>query len=746
MAKDNGKSIGLDLSKFSHVSHDDKSHTLKHYEGHTITLATKALSKANREALKGIADRHAEKMANGGEVKKKLTGVEVDEAAKGVDYANKYREQGDASPNGVVIEVNKDKKPNYGKVTDPKGQKPRVFAEGGEVKKPNPSEMTWDNLTSGIKSAVAPSPTPQPTAGPVNTKYGRSKYAEGGNVEDEQPIIPMSLAADPNAQPTIPMTNPSPGSGLPDLTNTGIQDTLTAIDRYPQERMDHMKSMGYTDPMDEKAILSKLGEEKNAREAGAVQRTQDEYKQSTAKTNASLDLIKQKQALGIALSPEEQATLTQQQTPLAQEQQSMQPDAGVQAAANQMQQQPVVKGDGIPSPEGMLGQGYKSELAGINAQAKAQGALGQEQAGLLRDQVVAQEQAKAHYQDTYNNLEQERQALMADIQEGHVDPNKYWTGDKDGNGGHSKMMAGIGMILAGFNPTTQPNAAINFLKQQMDMNLQAQVKNLDSKQNLLSMNLRQFGNLKDATEMTRIMQNDMVVNQLQAAAAKAQSPMAKAAAMQAAGKLQMDSAPQFQQFAMRRAMMQMANSSGGNQSPQAVEQMLGMMRVMNPEMAKSMEARYVPGVGLGTVPIPESARTEIIGKQSFDKAAQHYVDWVKQNAGSMNPAKINAGATMAAELQGMYRQAVKGGVYKEGEQEFIEKLIPSDPAQFIGSIRTLPKVQELLKSNQMQLNQLKSGYGLPAQQSSAAPAGPQYKVVNGIKYMRGPNGQAVPVK
>ena len=48
--------IKLDLSKMKHVKSDDKTTTLQHKEGHTITLAHKALSPEGKKQLQALAD------------------------------------------------------------------------------------------------------------------------------------------------------------------------------------------------------------------------------------------------------------------------------------------------------------------------------------------------------------------------------------------------------------------------------------------------------------------------------------------------------------------------------------------------------------------------------------------------------------------------------------------------------------------------------------------------------------------
>ena len=392
-------------------------------------------------------------------------------------------------------------------------------------------------------------------------------------------------------------------------------------------------------------------------------------------------------------------------------------------------------------PESMLAAGFASRMAGINQAATAAGALGEQQAEAIKNNVKAQEDAKLAYKDSYGALEKERQDHIADIKEGYIDPNKYWTGDKNGNGGHSKIAAGIGMILAGFNPTNSPNAAVNFLRFQMEQNLNAQKENLGAKQNLLTANLRQFGNMKDAVEMTRIMQHDIMVNELQMAAAKAQTPIAKAASLQAAGALEMEAAPMFQQFAMRRAMVNLAQNGG---EPKAVEHMLGYMRVVNPDMAKEMESRFIPGVGLATVPISEAVRSEMVNKQKLNDAGIDLLNY-SQSHSNLIPGtpEYNFGVSKSMAFQQQIREGLLGTVFRESEKPLLEKFVNENPAGALKMLSTQPKIKSILQSNELGLNTLKKSYGLPVKQVTPEP---QIKTVNGVKYMRGPNGEAIRVK
>jgi hypothetical protein len=774
--------IKLDLKQFKHVKSDDKGTTLQHADGHQLTLAHKALSpeaQAQLKALAGISkdaqtsndsqEKQAEaktKMADGGPVADPSQTAPSAEAsasvpAGGVPAATE--QPGLLDQAGTL----------FRKAFDPK-DKGAAFAAGSQPSReqvmqylqenpPTPEEMAqWQNNAMGMTGAVkmvgpaaveantaaeglqALGSAHRPVGGVVNvvkpptTNFGKVTVykAEGGEVKEPVKMADgggTPEALDPNAQPTAPadpvsqLYTTDPNQAMPAIEQAYQRGTEGAVkaERGKLGLMNLMNTPGATGvDTPQELDLQALNEVQHRQDTEAIDRKMADNQRKDLDTQ----IAAKRAALGL---PADLSTVPQD----AKASVDQAPPTPGLAPQSQTAQQPGMQGPG--DTLGMMQQGFNSQIQGINQQATAQGQLGQQESQVLEQQVQAQQEAKQTYQQNYAELERERQAHMADIKAGHIDPEKYWDN-------HSKIASGIGMILAGFNPTSSPNAAVNFLKFQMEQNINAQAKNLDSDQNLLQANLRQFGNLKDATDMTRVMQSDIVANQLKDAAAKAQTPMAKAAALQAAGKLEMDAAPMFQNLSMRQSMMKLANNPNG-QTPQAVEQMLGYLRVTNPEMAKEMESRYVPGVGMGSVPIAPDVRAELTGKKQFDQLAQHYMKFAQEHAGSLNPAVQKQGAALAAELQGAYRQASKGGVFKEGEQSFIERLIPSDPTQFASSIRTLPKIKELIANNNMQLNTLARSVGLPAQQQTQSQE-PQIKIVNGIKYMRGPDGKAIQVK
>lgn len=372
-------------------------------------------------------------------------------------------------------------------------------------------------------------------------------------------------------------------------------------------------------------------------------------------------------------------------------------------------QQPEADPYGVNAQQEALAQGIQEKRMGIGTEAQALAAEGQQQAQALQQQVHTQQALTKNYTDHYSALDNERKAFQSDYQNQHIDPQHYL----NSMGTAGKISTAIGLILGGMGAgvTHTENPVLKMLNSNIDRDIAAQQAEMGKKDNLLNANMRQFGNMRDATDMTRVMQNDIVSNKLRAAAATAMTPMAQANALKMAGDLDMQSAPLLSQIALRKTML--SSLIAAQNDPAQMGQVIQAIRQGSPEMAKSMEERFVPGVGMAQIPIPTAARDNLIAKQALSQMANDFYKWSEAHSGAIDPKIVNEGKTKAAELQSMYRNAINGGVFKKGEQEFIDQIIDSDPTKFFNNIRVLPKLKEVIRNNEAQLNVLKKGYGLP---------------------------------
>lgn len=316
--------------------------------------------------------------------------------------------------------------------------------------------------------------------------------------------------------------------------------------------------------------------------------------------------------------------------------------------------------------------GIGAQQAGISGEAKAQGALGQEQAGIEHERQGKLQEATANYQEHYKKLDSERQSFMNDVQNGHIDPKRY-IGSMDTG---KKLQTAIGLILGGIGGglTGQENPALKFLNAQIDRDIESQKSEMGKKENLLSMNMRQFGNLNEAMNMTRVQMLDMANSKISEAAAKAQDPMAKYRAMQASGQVTQQAAPIVQQIAMKKTMM--SGMQNGN-----------------------------PGMVIRSI-VPEgqqqSAFKELKEAQDLNTFRQTALNGLDQIA-KINTLKNRAGSPIQATKQ---INAIKGAILPMLAKDTSGKYTESDAKALEHIFDTLGADDKTISKGRQQLNKL----------------------------------------
>lgn len=481
------------------------------------------------------------------------------------------------------------------------------FAEGGQVgtdaiKKENYSQgfkkeqpgVVYDTETPSDQWDESKRPTQsnpkleeskkQPPAAPEeydpyqDPAFKPKKMADGGEVA-ETPAAPTGLeattapavspdatvpASDTAAQPT-----PEPAQVDPELQqkralyNSIVAGPVGAKTGAPDADNAPAKQFGPN------------GEAPKQFDAGAWRQAQQNF--TTAQANkaqeqntqaaATIEENKARAAAGLAPLPVPAAQLAAKQDPALQG----------QVAA---QEAPKAPGDpyGTQAYSDAYVKGVNEQKAGMAQEGAASAKLGNAEAAALQKGQQVQQAALQNYQTHYQNLENERQSLIHDINNQHIDP-KHFVNTMDGA---SKVATAIGLIASGFGSgvTGQENLAMKFLNQQIDRDIDAQKANLNKSESLLSANMKQFGSLHDATAMTRVMQSDILSNQLKMEAAKAQGPLAKARLLQAAGQLDQQSAPVMSQIAMRKTLL--SGMQAGHVRPEQV------IRAIVPEKEQSV--------------------------------------------------------------------------------------------------------------------------------------------------------------
>lgn len=389
-----------------------------------------------------------------------------------------------------------------------------------------------------------------------------------------------------------------------------------------------------------------------------------------------------------------------------------------------------------PAPQ-TLGQsqntGLGEQMAGNTAMAQAQGQEGAAQAGIYGQTANDLSHLPTQNQIIQNNQSKD-QALKLALEQGKIDPNHYWQ-----TGEHSKNAAAIGGILSGIGQIfgqgrIQNNGALDALNRGIDRDIDAQKANQGTNLTLWQMNRQALGNDLAANLST---QNQMITaNQykIQKAAAASQSPKAIANAQIANGQLQ-------QQKDANNFKFSLMNPSSDNPDPASRIQFL----VPQTEQGKVADAMNAAKNTVANAPGILDA---------FDSAAKE----VRPLTGGMGtsgtafiPGLKSPGQQALQARLGPTFQDVEGTVRQAAMDNLDHNVTPKfgDDDKTIATKRA--SLLEYMKSKSAA--SLPKAYGIDLQKfPSTNTAGigqavqPQTKVVNGVTYTRGPNGQAIPVK
>lgn len=418
-----------------------------------------------------------------------------------------------------------------------------------------------------------------------------------------------------------------------------------------------------------------------------------------------------------------------------------------------------------------------------NAQAAEQAAQPQAQAPQpsgLQDLESAgpAQQGQATPAVDMKDIPQETAAWAQDLANGHIKPETY--SDlfaKKSTLGKVGTLFGLLVSGAGSGLTHQPNAVLEMMNKEISNDLDAQKNSKSNAQNYLRLNMENQLNQAKVSQLSK--QGSLTNSQVKSLNAETQIKsftLAKAQMLQSTFhnlSSNVDRMPEGPQKEAAKQQLGIIYSKIGDQISNLTDQAVGAQsyyntlfgnqpdgsdeqsfqknmagkRMMGPqgeERAKDLESKHLPGIkGQASVPLSGEDRSSINSGIDFDQKLHRFMNWTQGHSGDLNPKDKSEGQALAAELQGAYRQATHGGVYKEGEQNFISKLIDSDPTKFFNSIRVMPQLKAIASENKARVNQLVKSKGLPGYEGSSEP---QYKTVNGVKYTRGPNGEAIKVK
>lgn len=347
-----------------------------------------------------------------------------------------------------------------------------------------------------------------------------------------------------------------------------------------------------------------------------------------------------------------------------------------QASTPQPESEPNLADPGVsnaipetgPKPQNPYQAAMQEQVKGLELGEKAAETAAQGKESALEDYNQAQAEAANTYDANIKDAMGLRQQAQEALQNTKVDPDRYWNNKSTGG----QISSIIGILASGFNPTHNPNAAIEMLNKSIDRDIEAQKMDIGKKQNLLSAANDHFHNIQSAADFHRILANDLVSHKIDQALAQAATPAAQAELMKARGALKFDSE-------MRMAQIGAMQTLNGVTSPDEQAKALNTLRLTAPDKAKEYESRIIPGVGTATVPVPEKKREAFAAADTFIKQMDALESFRKQHAGTvLDRGVVDEGHRLAELARNSFRIAQGEGVFKEGSAKFNERLIP-DP-------------------------------------------------------------------
>jgi hypothetical protein len=395
---------------------------------------------------------------------------------------------------------------------------------------------------------------------------------------------------------------------------------------------------------------------------------------------------------------------------------------------------PVQQPQQAPAPQS-IGQaqntGLGQEQAGNTALAEAQGEEGTKAAKAYQDTATAIGALPTQQAIIKKNSDNDA-ALAKSFQSGAIDPDHYFQN-------HSKVAAGIGILLSGLGQAigagkVQGSGALDVIQNGINRDIEAQKQNSGQKLTLWQMNRQALGNDLAANATTQNQLYTALQHKISATAAASQKPVALAQAQINNAKIQqIKDANNFK--------LSLLQPTSDNPDPASRVQFL-VPPTEQAKVADSMNAaKNTVANAPGILEAFDNASKEVrplSGGTGTSPTA--FVPGLKSAGQQALQARL--GPTFQ-DVEGTVRQAAMDNLDKNVTPAFgdSDSTIATKRQSLINYMRSksaasLPKAYGIDLSKFPSTNTAAIGQQVQ----------PQTKIVNGVKYMRGANGQAVPIK
>ena len=415
------------------------------------------------------------------------------------------------------------------------------------------------------------------------------------------------------------------------------------------------------------------------------------------------------------------------QATLAQAPQQAQP---VQEAPQAQEVTPSTPVKPAPQSPTVMG-AYQLGVEGAKGAAQAQEVQGTENAKTLGDL-----QSKIIETDKIHQASQAAQLKsLEDLQNKastDINPNRYFGNMNTGN----KISAAIGLIFGGLGAglTHGDNQALKVIQNAIDHDVESQKNDQSKNMNLYRTNLEKYKDAETAHNQTKLQLMSLADLKMKQAEQTAKSAEAKAAFSSARSGLQLQAIPLLQKEAVdntKRALMQKAQMGEDVDPATLVQYMVPEphQKMAFEEISRAQDTRHMA--------------SDIVN--SFDNAVKENTV-LKTGAGMLRtPGSVlalhQAMQPTFKDLEGTVRQAAMDNTFKNitpapGDSQYT---IDTKRQALLGYLES-KKSAPTAKGFGIDLDKFQSTRTIRDQAQQT-----QYKTVNGVKYMRGKNGEAVRV-
>lgn len=300
----------------------------------------------------------------------------------------------------------------------------------------------------------------------------------------------------------------------------------------------------------------------------------------------------------------------------------------------------------------------EQQVKGIKAQASAEAQLGE---GLAKQALERHKQFQSleeRAQKVNDLIDGELKSFIDDRRNDRIQPNQYMANMSTGQ----KILTGIALGLGGLGQGLAggANPALEYLNKEIDRDIDAQVKNMNIKESLVTANLKRFGNMQDAIAMSKALMLADAANMADMLKNKSSSQVSKARADQLIGQLKAQIAPQLETLKTKAMLQDMAY---GHPMAQGKPTEHGGLIPMDP-------TSLVPKM------VPEKAQKEVFAEVKRAMDTRHISETALKNFDELSQG-----------YQGLGR--VTGAVYDPAQKGVLRDVIAQTVGDKTGSVREL---------------------------------------------------------